>query len=436
MIHRERILEEKVYRGRRRSKHRKHGYKRLSFRDRMKLRHCHTQLLNEFNKAGYIEPRYVVNELKIPEIFSFQDNFVGSLLFFKQMISTFLLKEEGNVKVDFFFFFFITMATFMIFDLLTKEFRDVIEKYNRGFDVRMMCSRRVKITQPSKLNDKVNKFLISFGYCTYEDVDNVNGDESFLSMNLIKGKWRTYTENMKGLAAKHIVNFVNETLKRINKQIKPEVKNYIDGFITEILSNAEEHSSNKIEWYVNGISFLESQCGYDIIELNLSIMNVGKTMFEGFEETKEQNSDNYSIVDKAYSKHMNLHNSHHFTKEGMFMMYMLNDGISRLKYEDDARGNGTMKFLENFILLGSFGLKVKEFNPKLHIISGSTVLTCDGDTRPYAYNNGGKILSLNKSQNPNELPDEEYLRSFDGKFPGTILECKIYFNKDFFENGN
>lgn len=436
MFYREQLIEEKVYRERRHRKHKRQGNKSLTFHDKTRLTHCHTQLINELDKAGYIESRYVVKELKIPDVFSFQDNFIGSLLFFKQMLSTFLLKDEGNVKVDFTNCHFITMATFMIFDLLTKEFRDVSEKYNRGLDVRMMCNRRVKITHPSVVDDKVNKFLISFGYCAYEDVDNVKGDESFMSMNLIKGKWRTYTENMKGLAAKHIVTFVNESLKKTNKQIKPEVKNYIDGFITEILANAEEHSSNNNEWYVNGISFREAQRGFDIIELNLSIMNVGKTMFEGFEETKELNKDNYSIVEKAYNKHMALHNSHHFTKEGLFMMYMLNDGISRLKYEDDARGNGTMKFLENFILLGGFGLKVKEFNPKLHIISGSTVLTCDGDTRPYAYNNGAKILSLNKSQNPNELPDEEYLKSFDDKFSGTIMECKIYFNKDFFENGD
>ena len=39
------------------------------------------------------------------------------------------------------------------------------------------------------------------------------------------------------------------------------------------------------------------------------------------------------------------------------MLYMLNDGISRLKYQDDGRGNGTMEFIDNFIWLGDNGVQ-------------------------------------------------------------------------------
>ena len=65
------------------------------------------------------------------------------------------------------------------------------------------------------------------------------------------------------------------------------------------------------------------------------------------------------------------------------MLYMLNEGISRLKYEDASRGNGTMQFLQAFTTLGSFGKKNSNFKSILNVISGHTVLSCDNSVGPY-----------------------------------------------------
>ena len=112
------------------------------------------------------------------------------------------------------------------------------------------------------------------------------------------------------------------------------------------------------------------------------------------------------------------------------MLYMLNDGISRLKYQNDGRGNGTMELVDNFIWLGDNGVQNNLFTPQLNIISGSTILTCDSHVRT-THNDGISSLYLNKNKTFSELPDSNYLCSYGEYFPGTIIECKIYLNKDF-----
>lgn len=111
---------------------------------------------------------------------------------------------------------------------------------------------------------------------------------------------------------------------------------------------------------------------------------------------------------------------------------MLNEGISRLKFADSSRGNGTMQFLQAFTTLGSFGGQNVNFNSLLNVISGHTVLSCDNKVGPYTEGNHLK-LSLNEEKELSLLPNREYLKYNKEFFPGTIIECKIYLNEQFFD---
>ena len=109
---------------------------------------------------------------------------------------------------------------------------------------------------------------------------------------------------------------------------------------------------------------------------------------------------------------------------------MLNEGISRIKYQDRSRGNGTMNFIESFISLGSFGEIDTRFAAKMNIVSGHGLLICDNKYKPFLQNSI-KIISLNKEQDIHKLPDKNYLKTNKEYFPGTILECKIFLNKEY-----
>lgn len=168
------------------------------------------------------------------------------------------------------------------------------------------CYKDFSIVGTSKYDDKTNKYLLAFRYCKLEDVDNVNLEESYLALNLIRGKWRKYSENLKGLTAHQIVKFIKASMDQAKGELKPEVANAVEGMISEVLTNAEEHSLKGTEWFVNGIGFHECQHNMNVVEMNLSIINFGCTMYEGFESTKAQNAENYKLVDNLYKKQSQL----------------------------------------------------------------------------------------------------------------------------------
>lgn len=301
-------------------------------------------------KRGYISAQYKTKQLEVPERFSLKTDFDDSIYFFKQLLSTFFYKE-GNVKVDFSKCKEMSNANYVLFDLFVKELLAVQARYNKN--IYLKSRKQVIISGPSKVDDKTNKYLITGGYIDLDDVDNVNVNESFLPLQLFKGKNKNYQESLKGIAAKYVSRFVRTSLDRVDYQEFANDKNAIEGFITEILSNAEEHSISNSEWYISGISFHEDQHNVNIVELNLSVINVGVTMYEGFEATKELNHANYNLVEKLYGIHRKQFTLFkRFERESLFMLYMLNDDISRLKYEGEGRGNGTMHFINKFIYLG------------------------------------------------------------------------------------
>ena len=430
-----RIVEEKVYRYRRKRRdrviRRRLAQKRDSsfiYPDRLKI--VSSLLLKELEKRGYISAQYKTKKLVVPECFSLKKDFDDSILFYKQLLSTFFYKE-GDLKVDFSKCKEMSNANYVLFDLFVKELLAVQARYNKN--IYRKSNKNVLVSNPSKVDDKTNKYLITGGYVDLKDVDNVNVKDSFLPLHPIKGKNKNYQESLKGIAARYVSKFVRNTLDRVDYQEFANDKNAIEGFITEILSNAEEHSVSNSEWYISGISFHEDQHNVNVVELNLSIINVGVTMYEGFEATKEPNHSNYSVVEQLYEMHRRQFTLFkRFERESLFMLYMLNDDISRLKYEGEGRGNGTMHFINKFIYLGRYGIQNTDFNPILNVISGHTVLTCDGKYQPSDEVTNKMILSLNKEKTLEKLPDSDYLCAHNELFPGTILECKIYLNKDYF----
>lgn len=422
------LFERKIYNYRRKKK--KTLLQRKPFRDyfycKNRLKLFYPLAIKEFVKKGLVNERYKTNHIYVPCKFSFKEDFDGCMDFFKRIVSVYIY-GHGDVIVDFSNCRHTCISTFTLLDLLLEELHSLRVKYNK--DLYHSILKNVRVF-PSKFDIKTNKYIHSFGYLNIEfEEENCY----FLPLRLHRGKQRKkYQENRKSTVLKNIVDYINIALEGIGKSLTIDGSNAIELLISEILNNAEDHSIKNSEWFVNGISFLEKQHGAKVVELNLSIINFGLSMYEGFEETKVENIENYSIVKEKYEKHKELFTAAvNFEKESLYVLYMLNEGISRLKYESESRGHGTMQFLEAFILLGSFGDNNPDFNSQLNIISGHTVLTCDNEFKPYVEGKFSK-LSLNKEKKLSLLPDKEYLKHNKEYFPGTILECKIYLNEDYF----
>lgn len=402
----------------------KFSARKFNYPERLKSQFS-SELKILFDK-GFIDRQYKCDTVTVPEVFSFKDNFNQTVLFYKYYLSSFIYGK--NFTVDFSKCKKTDNAAFSVFNLLSSELGALEYKYNLGLYNKTNKDIRIK---PSSNDGKTNKYLHAFDYHTLDD--EFQDNSSYLPLNLIRGKRRnTYKENLKSAACSRIVRFVFESLLGAGQPQRANdiaIQNPLEGLVSEVLNNAEDHSPNGTEWFVNGIAFREIQYDTPIVEFNLSIINFGLSMYEGFEKTKELNREQYVTLERLFSLHKKQFTPFNtFSREALFTLYMLNETISRLKYADESRGHGTMNFIESFIKLGKFGDSNSNFTSVLNIVSGHTRLTCDNRRKPYKDGDLRKI-SLNSSNNIRELPDKNYLKTESEYFPGTILECKIYFER-------
>ncbi len=424
-----RLYHNKLLRIRRKRNNSRHKIKEISINNTLLRYMLHTNnFIDYFTRLGFISEIYVEKEILVPKVFSLKKNFNETILFFKSFFSSYMIGYK-SITINFSKCEEACISCFTLLDTFFSESGQVFANYNQRVKYPFLPNIRII----KSFDDKVSKFLHVFGY---ESVDpsKINADDAYLSLGLEKGKQRTYKENKKSVISGKIVKFINNSIKeKLNYELNAKGINAIDGFITEILGNAEDHSLKGSEWYVNGVSFYEQQHETDVVELNLSIINIGKSMYEGFEETKIENEVNYIKLESLYNQHSLLFTSKvKLEKESLFTFYLLKEGFSRLKYEKISRGNGTMNFINAFMTLGSFGENNDNFLSDLNIISGHTVLSINNNYKPHD-ENGVQEMSLNKAKDVNLLPDKECLSHNNQYFPGTILECKIFLNNDFFK---
>lgn len=397
-----------------------------SFNQRGTIRKSFSIFLRELEKRGYIHEHFVRDRIVIPQNFSFKENYDGSIIVFKEYLSSFIF-GKGDVILDFSKCKNTDVANFSFLHVCTKEMHMYRDRYN--IPLFHKVSKWIKCIA-SVSDGRTNRYLNAFGY---QDLDERFRDGTlFLPLNLIVGKGKSnYKENSKSIACKKVGDFINKSGEPFDVGLTHDSRNALEGFISEVLNNAEDHSLKNSEWYINGISFNFSRNNTEVVEVNLAIINIGLSMYDGFEETKDLNKRIYDKLEELYNVHKSQFGfGHRFEREQLFMLYMLNEGISRLKYEDKSRGNGTMNFIDSFISLGAFGLENPKFPPRLNVISGHCVLTCDNKYRPFKKKSFRQI-SLNKEEDIRKLPDQKYITIGTQNFPGTILEAKIYLNKDF-----
>ena len=205
----------------------------------------------------------------------------------------------------------------------------------------------------------------------------------------------------------------------------------MDGLLSEILGNGEDHSPLNT-YYVIGNSFIEFKNVSEnnvVGEVNISIMNFGYSFYEGLEQTKVDNHENYRYLEQMYQRVQPHLKGSSITRENLFSLYALQPGVSRLRYQDESRGNGTMKFIESFFAFGDFEDVGKQYHPRMIILSGKTMITCNNTYRPFEID-GSKFISLNHEKTLKLPPDAANLKQLGTPYPGTILDIKIYINKD------
>ena len=429
MLIKEWLLEEKKYRRRRKKTKKRRISSRTSSPGMFKRLSLKVQpeLSVFLRNHSFFKETYVSTIIKAPVDFSFEEDNDGSILFFKRILSTFYLSDNALI-MDFSDCKNIAIPNAMLLNLIIWDFKTAERDFNRVYFSKI--KKKINIIRSRHL--KANKCLHVFNLL--DNVEVKEGDAYLYLGNqvgVLSKSWYRY--NVKGAICTKVREFVNESLKASNAILNKTGENKLDGLLSEIFNNAEDHSTfNK--WFVNGVSFREiTDKGETIVELNIGILNFGYSISEGLFNNSERNREMMSIIDAWYDTHKKneLLRWMPYTKDDLYTLYCLQEGVSRLKYKNVGRGSGTMNFLRSFMFLGSYGKDNPKYRSHLNIISGNTIVRCTHDVEPYEKDHR-YYLSLNTQKDINNLPESKYLSHTKEYFPGTFFEVKIYLNNKYF----
>lgn len=398
--------------------------------DSIKIDKFQSELYEFLKRKKFVEDsNKVSNHIKIPKKFSLYENYNSTLKIIELFTSSISKLEFKELVIDFSNCIQVDQPALFLFQVIWKEFNEEIKKLKYAL---IYKNDFTNINVISSKKSSVNKLLFVAGFIKQTNVK----DEKLKPVNTIgyfKGikSQKNYTENRKSLIAGKLVGYINSCLKEIGFAFSEKGTNYFDGLISEILNNAEDHSPMNT-YYVTANFMREFDSmkikNDEIGELNLSILNFGDSYYEGLIDTKSKNIEIMHQMEQLYNK-VNIKENTVFNKENLFTLYALQDGMSRLKFEDESRGTGTMAFINSFFLLGDYENHFKNYYPSLKIFTGNTFLKCDNTFKPFEID-GVNFLSLNSNNDLSTKPENSHLINNDKYFPGTILHIKIYLNNN------
>jgi hypothetical protein len=390
------------------------------------------QLFKSLNDLGLLELGLISNLTHMPNVFSLEENYTETLNCIKG-IATSLVNFMGHqITIDFNNCKKCDSSALFMLQVVHLE---LLEKMNTNKFAILDIKPKLMIGLPKVKT--VERLLIVHGFLGREHINESSPELSELYAidftGYLKGSkpQKSHNENKKGPHTKKIVNYLDDCLRKHGYKFTAIEWNEFEGIISEVLSNAEDHT-NAASWYVSANFSQEiKQKNKDILvgEINLTIMNFGHSMFEAFVLTKEENILVYSRVEEFANAHIKKYGPI-FDNEQLFTFVMIQDQISRLKYEEESRGTGTMKFINSFLDLGDFEDPSKGYVPNLSIYSGHSLIMCDNTSKPIKSSAGVFSLALNSKNDLTLPPEKKFLKSLKKKFPGTLISVKIYLNKE------
>lgn len=382
--------------------------------------------------SSFINPGFGDVVVNIPKNFSFCTHYSDCLQVIKDFANSMYDNLGNTITIDFGKCQKLDTSALFLLQIVRLEILDGLQLLqNKLKAVNVIPEITVKVPK----SKEVIRLLLINGYpVSPNDTKDLDDDSTLTplhNMGYLKGSssQKHYLENKKSVFTSRIVKYLNICLDNHGYILTDTETNNIDGIISEVLSNAEDHSGTK-NWFITANFSKElSQIGDEEVgEMNLTIMNFGNSIFDAFIETKDKNVNMYEEVNSHVQTMFNKNANLNFSIEQLFTLATMQDQVSRLKFERQSRGTGTMKFINSFLALGDFEDQKKGFVPNLSIFTGNVHLICDNTFQPFLKEDV-YCLSLNPEQDLLIPPRETHLKKLSEKFPGTLLSVKIYLNK-------
>ncbi len=398
------------------------------------LLHCeqgpfhHNKLCQEkYQTTGYIF---------IPNNFSILENERESYDTICTIFSALLFQGCKYVVLDYANCEHVDLTTQVLLDALLKDYIEFTQKV-RNASRSNMSVFTLNIAGKNINNERVKRLIFSVGTPDVFDLKTVNYSDvekcSLCTHDASGVKNREKLMEQKDIDTSELALYVVRSLKRMHKKLTPTKREALCIVIGEILINAEEHSSTKYRYSIG--YFQEEQIdGAHQGVFRLVIMNFGRTIYDTF---KDPRCKNQQIVDKmkalsALYTQKSFFQRNSFEEETLWTLYSLQDGVTSVSPKLYRRGNGSLRFIENFFSLK--GNNSADNVSYLNISSGNTRIRFDGTygikTKKREDQSIYKVMTFNASGSFEEKPDSKFVSASKYFFPGTIISTKILLNDD------
>lgn len=379
------------------------------------------------------------NRIEVPEYFSLIENPNESFGFLKNLISLLLTKGLERLDIDYKKCENVDLGAQVVLDIIIK---DMISFYKKCSTNPFTYSYAKDINGININNDRIKKLLYSVGsraihlnYSTkFKDVipyalcvhdRDSSGDEVIIS-------------EQKDIDTTNLVDYVLECLARMGKKLSDESLDDLCVVISEILINAEEHSSTSIRYSIG--YFQDEYLGHTHNGIfRLVILNFGETIYDKFKSPDCPNKEtvkSMKVLSEKYTSNFWFKKSA-FEEETLWTLYSLQEGVTSIAPDQyKKRGNGSIRFIESFFNLSD--INSQNGFSKLALLSGNSKIIFDGkyNIREKINERGDKfkVMTFNNTGNIEDAPDLDYVNYTKFHFPGTMISVKIMFNDDNFMN--
>lgn len=374
----------------------------------------------------------------VPKDFSIVDFPSESFKFIQGVAAALITQRYSVVNINYINCERADLGAQVLLDIILK---DIFEFFNK---IRVKDPRKIKVKEINGTNFK-NKDIAKLLFSVGSPAIHSNSQKSFpdiIPYKLCIHDRESHKDPIKIIEQKEIdtttlVDYVIKCLERLNKRLTPEKIDDLSIVISEILINAEEHSSTKFRFSIGYFhEITENNMHYGVFRL--AILNFGQTIYEKFKDPFCPNKNIVKRMEELSSKYNK--NKYFFQKkfeeETLWTLYALQEGVTTVAPDEyRKRGHGSIQFIESFFNLK--GNNNTDDISRLAIVSGNTNIIFDGKYNIHEKEVDGdmfKYMTFNDSYNIEDRPDSNYVKFVDNYFPGTIISAKIIFNEEDYEN--
>lgn len=229
-----------------------------------------------------------------------------------------------------------------------------------------------------------------------------------------------------------VILYYKKCLQRNGYELTLKGIDKFNNLVGEIIDNLGNHSGEDGDWFVSG-HFVQRE-NNELGKGTLTFISFGNTIYESLKEPTVS-----PIIQKKLDAHTKCHKKlfeiGSWNEETSWTVFALQYKISRFNSKADPdRGTGTIKFIQNFSILGK---TFENDKPLMTILSGNTHILFDGTynlKNKVIRNKEVPVIAFNKENDLRKRPDEKVVKLLKNKFPGTIITVEFFVDRRYLKS--